>query len=92
VIQYSIVRIKEARVAAVLVGRKDLSGPGADLLIRNLESQLPHPVMLVCPDDTALAGAKAYADFDPMPYLYELLATRDVDWMTLPQGRCMEGA
>lgn len=87
-IQYSIVRIKETRVAAVLVERKDLSGPGADSLLRRLECQLSHPVMLVCPDATALAGARAYAEFDPMPYLYELLRARDVDWALLPKEHC----
>jgi hypothetical protein len=44
--------------------------------------------MLVCQDDTAVAGARAYADFNPMPYLYELLRTRDIDWMTLPPEPC----
>lgn len=85
-IQYSIVRIKEARVAAVLVQKKDLGGSEADSLIQRLENQLCLPVMLVSPDSMALAGARAYAEFDPMPYLYELLAMGDVDWAPLPMN------
>jgi hypothetical protein len=87
VIQYSIVRVRETRVAAVLVERKHLSGSSASPLIQLLENELSLPVMLVAQDEAALAGARAYAEFDPMPYLYELLGTSDIDWMTLPHER-----
>lgn len=49
-----------------------------------MERLLSLPVMLVARDETAVAGARAFAEFDPMPYLYELLCTGEVDWMPLP--------
>lgn len=84
-IRYSIVRVKDSRVAAILVEKKELTGSKAMCSLRTMERLLSLPVMLVARDEAAVAGARAFAEFDPMPYLYELLCTGDVDWMTLPK-------
>lgn len=81
-IQYCTVRVHDTRVAAVLVEKRELSNSAG--LIRLLEERLALPVMFVVMDPTALVGARAYAEFDASPYLYELFAAREIDWIELP--------
>ncbi len=82
-IRYSIVRCGTGRVAAVLVERKDLVSPRAEQLIRLVGDCLELPVMLVALDETLWAGARVRAYFEAEPYLYALIAERDVDWREL---------
>ena len=86
-IQYSVVKAGDSRVVAVLVERRILGSSAGRQLLSEVGAQLSMPVMLVARDETALAGARAFAEFDPMPYLYALLRTRDIDWTPLPHER-----
>lgn len=81
---YSIVRLREVRMAVVLVEPGQLHAP-AHQLLAELQVRFKLPVMLVARDDSAWNGARARAEFDPVPYLYALLAIRDdVDWSEIP--------
>ena len=91
-IRYSVVRIKESRVAAVLVEKKDLLGPRACTLIKHLEGRIELPVMLVARDEATWAGARVRADFEAEPFLYQMLNTRDLDWLELEAVADLEQA
>lgn len=68
-------------MAVVLVGKSQLHD---DALIGRLQQLLTLPVMLVTQDQSAVKGMRAFAQFDPAPYLFSLLAAEDVDWMEVP--------
>ena len=91
-IRYSVVRINENRVVAVLVEKRDLLEPRASVLIRHFEGRLEHPVMLVARDESTWAGARVRADFEAEPYLYHLLNTRDIDWLEVDAAVGLEQA
>lgn len=78
---YSVLRLRDVRMAVVLVENAQLHD---DVLIAQLQTNLSLPVMLVAKDDVSLKGAKARAQFDAEPYLFALLARDDVEWSELP--------
>jgi len=84
---YSVQRLCEERLAVVLVERRELVEPRASCIIQELQEDLALPVMLVACDSEEWTGARARADFEPEPYLYALLAMRDIEWGPLPQRR-----
>lgn len=81
---YSIQRLCEQRLAVVLVERRELAEPRASGLIQRLKRKLAAPVMLVARDNEVWLGARARAEFDSEPFLYALMAVRDIDWTPLP--------
>lgn len=81
---YSVQRLCEERLAVVLVERRELVEPRASCIIQQLQDELALPVMLVAHDSEEWTGARARADFEPAPYLYALLAMRDIEWGPLP--------
>lgn len=83
---YSVQRLCEKQLAVVLVERREMAEPRASALIRKLQGEFAQPVILVARDTEAWMGARARAEFDPEPYLYALLAARDIDWTPLPLG------
>lgn len=83
-IRYSVVRVRDERIAAVLVSRKDLVDPRASFLIDDLEVSLSLPVMLVSRDETTWTGARARARFSTEAPLYSLLSNSEVDWREVP--------
>lgn len=80
--QYSVLRLRDVRMAVVLVEGGQLQD---DALINQLQIQLAMPVMLVARDEASLKGAKARAQFDAEPYLFAFLALDDVEWVPLSQ-------
>jgi hypothetical protein len=90
---YSVQRLCDERLAVVLVERRELVEPRASCIIHQVQEELALPVMLVARDSEEWTGARARAEFDPVPYLYSLLTVRDIDWTPLPR-RCyqLEGA
>lgn len=82
---YSIQRLRGARVAVVLVERRQLARDHSDRLIAELQLQFQYPVMLVAADQGEWVNAKAIAQFDATPHLFDLLAVRDeIEWFDLP--------
>lgn len=79
--QHAVLRLRGVRMAAVLVERSQLHN---QVLLARLQNRLELPVMLVVQDGTSWTGAKAKAQFDAEPYLYELLSNDDIDWSELP--------
>lgn len=79
---YSVLRLRDVRMAVVLM---DVGQVGSDQLLAQLQTQLRLPVMLVARDDSSWKGAKAWAQFDPAPYLGVLLSLEDVEWAALPE-------
>lgn len=77
---YSVLRLRDVRMAVVLVEKAQLH----DGLVVRLQAQLALPVMLVARDDGGWKGVKAWAQFDAAPYLSALLAQEDVEWAELP--------
>lgn len=67
-------------MAVVLVEKRQLGSRQAAHLIADLQLKFQLPVMLVARDDTAWNNAKAKAEFDAVPYLFQLLAAGDIDW------------
>lgn len=79
--RYADLRLRGVRTAVVMVGKGQLQDD--DLIVR-LQRQLALPVMLVAPDEASVEGMRAYAQFDPAPYLYALLAGENIEWSKLP--------
>lgn len=79
--QYADLRLRGVRTAVVMVGPGQLHD---DALIARLQRQLSLPVMLVTRDEATVKGMRAYAQFDPAPYLFALLAGENVEWINLP--------
>jgi len=79
--QHAVLRLRGLRMAAVLVERSQLYN---HVLLAQLQNRLALPVMLVAQDGASWTGAKAKAQFDAEPYLYELLSNDDIDWSELP--------
>lgn len=83
---HSVTRLRGMRMAVVVVERRQLAWSQAEPLISDLQAQLQVPVMLVARDDAHWSSAKSAAQFDSMPYLFELLARRDeMEWSDLPE-------
>lgn len=80
---YAVLRLRGVRVAVVLVTLQQLGAQAADLLER-LEAQLELPAMLVARDHSSWKGVRGRANFDVRPYLLELLAIEDVEWLEMP--------
>lgn len=78
---YADLRLRGVRTAVVMVGPGQLHD---EALIVRLQRQFGVPVMLVARDAATIEGMRAYAQFDPAPYLYALLARDNVDWSELP--------
>lgn len=78
---YADLRLRGVRMAVVMVGAGQLRD---DMLIARLQRQFGLPVMLVTRDEAAVKGMRAYAQFDPAPYLFALLAGENVEWIELP--------
>lgn len=84
---YSIQRLRGARVAVVLVERRQLARDHSDRLIAELQLQFQYPVMLVAADHGEWVNAKAIAQFDATPHLFDLLSLRDeIEWLDLPEA------
>lgn len=82
---HTIVRLRGVRMAVVLVERRQLISSEALPLICSLQILFQLPVMLVANDETAWNNARAVAEFDAMPYLFELLPTIDeLEWADVP--------
>lgn len=72
-------------MAVVLVGLRQIAWDQADLLLKDLQFRFQLPVMLVARDQTVWNNAKAVAQFDAMPYLFELLPEIDeLEWAEVP--------
>jgi hypothetical protein len=82
---YSIQRLCGARVAVVVVEPRQLAYDQSDKLIAELQLQFQYPVMLVAADRGEWVNAKAIAQFDATPHLFDLLALRDeIEWHEVP--------
>lgn len=82
---YVELRLRQVRMAVVLVSKGQLAGAfGSELIVR-LQAQLKLPVMLVERTDGGYENARARADFDVAPFLYVLMALDEVDWKELPE-------
>lgn len=77
---YTVVRLRGVRMAVVLVENLQLND---ESLIVRLQMQFSLPVMLAARDEASWKGVRARAQFDAMPYLAELLALDDVEWIEL---------
>lgn len=69
-------------MAVVLVERALVQD---DHLIRRLQTQLSHPVMLVARDDASWKGIKVNAQFQAAPFLHELMMMDDIEWAEVPE-------
>lgn len=78
---HSIQRLRGVRMAVVLVERRQLGRGVAGPMIAELQEKFELPVMLVARDDTAWNNARSAAEFDSVPYLLELLALGDIEWI-----------
>lgn len=78
---HSIQRLRGVRMAVVLVERRQLAWDAARALIAELQPRFQLPVMLVARDDTRWNNARAAAEFDAVPYLIELLALGEIEWI-----------
>lgn len=78
---HSIQRLRGVRMAVVLVEPRQLGWDVAGPLIAELQAKFQLPVLLVAHDETAWNGARSTAEFDSVPYLLELLALGDVEWI-----------
>jgi hypothetical protein len=82
---YSIQRLRGARIAVVLVERRQLVREHSNKLIAELQLQFQFPVMLVAADEGQWLNAKVVAQFDATHHLYDLLALRDeIEWLEVP--------
>lgn len=81
--QYTVARLRDVRMVAVLVEKGYLDSASADSFIAELQQRFALPAMLVARDDAAIAGVRARAQFDASPYLFSLLSIEDVDWVDL---------
>lgn len=82
---HTITRLRGVRMAVVLAERRQLAWDQGGPLIAELQLRLQLPVMLVAHDETAWNNARAVAEFDAVPYLFELLPIRDeLEWSELP--------
>lgn len=79
---YSVLRLRDVRTAVVLVKKAQLYN---DQLIRQLQRDLGHPVMLIARDDSSWKGVKVNAQFDAAPHLYELLRMENIEWAEVPE-------
>lgn len=70
-------------MAVMLVDRRQLVWEQAGPLIAELQPKFQLPVMLVARDNTAWNNARSTAEFDSVPYLLELLALGDIEWIEL---------
>lgn len=77
---YSVLRLRDVRMAVVLVQVGQLRD---DRMLAQLQARFALPVMLVARDDGGWRGVKAWAQFEPAPYLACLLALEDIEWMEL---------
>lgn len=85
--RYSIQRLCNVRLAVVLVERRQLARDHSDRLIAELQLQFQYPVMLVAANEGEWLNAKAVAQFDATPYLFDLLALRDdIEWFEVPES------
>jgi hypothetical protein len=83
---YSIQRLRGARIAVVLVEKRQLASDQSERLITDLQGQFQYPVMLVASDQGHWINAKAIAQFDVTPYLFDLLAQHDeIEWLEIPE-------
>lgn len=78
---HSIQRLRGVRMAIVLVERRQLGWDVAGQLIAELQPKFQLPVMLVARDSTAWNNARSVAEFDSVPYLLELLAIGEIEWV-----------
>ena len=79
-----VIRLRGVRMVVVLVERWQLAPQHSDSLISQLQCRFALPAMLVSRDDATWSGSRARAQFDYMPYFYDLLAIDDLDWLELP--------
>ena len=77
---HSIHRLRGVRMAVVLVEPRQLGWDVAGPLIAELQAKFQLPVMLVARDNAAWNGHRSAAEFDAVPYLFELLALGDIEW------------
>lgn len=72
-------------MAVVLVELRQIAWDQAYPLLKDLQGRFQLPVMLVARDQTVWNNAKAAAEFDAMPYLFELLPEIDeLEWAEVP--------
>jgi hypothetical protein len=84
---YSIQRLRGARIAVVLVEKRQLTSEQSEQLIADLQFQFQYPVMLVAADQGQWINAKAIAQFDATPHLFDLIAQRDeIEWLEIPEA------
>lgn len=85
--QYSIQRLRGARVAVVLVERRQMAREQSDRLIAELQLRFQYPVMLVAAEQGEWINAKAVAQFDSALHLFDLIAQRaEIEWLDLPEA------
>lgn len=80
---YTVARLRDVRMVAVLVDKGCLDGPNAESFIVEMQQRFALPAMLVAQDTESIPGMRARAQFDAVPYLFSLLAIEDVEWQEL---------
>lgn len=82
---YSVLRLRGERMVVAIVERWQLGGRHAPALVEQLQDRFDLPAMLVAQDDASWRTARAYAQFDAEPRLFELLAAAgDIEWCEMP--------
>ncbi|WEF34892.1 hypothetical protein [Pseudoduganella chitinolytica] len=82
---YVVLRLRDVRMAIVLVEKSQMDGAAGGELLTKLQFQLKLPVMLVSHTDGRWENARARADFNVAPFLFALMALDEVDWKELPK-------
>jgi hypothetical protein len=85
--QYSIQRLRGARIAVVLVERRQLARDQSVKLIAELQLRFQYPVMLVAAEQGEWINAKTAAQFDSTAHLFDLIAQHaEIEWLELPEA------